>query len=43
MVLIILTGSFQLLCTYEKLLLRLGENKEKDKMLTNNIENLLSG
>ena len=35
MVLIILTGSFQLLCTYEKLLLRLGKN--------DNIEKLLSG
>ena len=43
MVVIVLTGSFQLLCTYEKVLLRLGENKEKSKKFTNNIENLLSG
>ena len=42
LVLIVLTGSIQLLCTYEKLLLRLGENEEKNEKFTNNIENLQS-
>ena len=43
MVVIVLTGSFQLLCTYEKLVLRLVENEKKNEKFTNNIENLLSG